>query len=312
MMGKLLSEAELSIQRNNFVEFGCVSEVGQIQSLLLKHPRSAFVGQKNIQQQWQRLNYLALPDYERALQEYENFVSLLKDIVPDISFLPEHGQTGLDSIYVHDSSIMTKKGFILTKMGKKEREGEPGAVGEFLKRLDVPIIGSISGEGLLEGGDIVLWDKKTLFVGLGYRTNEEGIRQLRGFTKNDIEEFIVVPLPHWKGPGDVLHLMSLISPIDYDLAVVYSRLLPVPFRNWLVQRSVKLIEVPDSEFESMGCNVLALAPRRCIMIEGNPLTRKKLLDEEVEVMEYRGEEISLKGAGGPTCLTRPLLRLEGD
>jgi len=289
---------------------GCVSEVGQIQRLLLKHPRTAFLGPENIQQQWQGLNYLDPPDYEKALKEYEAFVHLLKDFVPDISFLPEHEKTGLDSIYVHDSSIMTKRGLILTNMGKKERAGEPGAVGEFIDGLSVPIIGSISGEGRLEGGDVVLWDAQTLCVGLGYRTNEEGIRQLREITKGDIKEFVVVPLPHWKGPEDVLHLMSLISPIDYDLAVVYSRLLPVPFRNWLIRRSVKLIEVPDSEFDSMGCNVLAVAPRRCIVIEGNPQTRQKLLDEGVEVWEYSGEEISNKGAGGPTCLTRPLLRTE--
>ena len=292
------------------MKFGCVSEVGQIQRLLLKHPGSAFLGPENIQQQWQELNYLAPPDYKKSLKEYENFVRLLKDFVPDVTYLPEHKKTGLDSIYVHDSSVMTKRGLILANMGKKEREGEPAAVGEFLDGLDVPVIGSISGEGRLEGGDVVLWDSRTLCVGLGYRTNEEGIRQLREFTKNDIEELIVVPLPHWKGPDNVLHLMSLISPIDYDLAVVYSRLLPASFREWLIRRSVKLIEVPDSEFESMGNNVLALAPRRCIMIEGNPQTRQKLLDEGVEVMEYSGKEISVKGAGGPTCLTRPLLREE--
>ena len=292
------------------MKFGCVSEVGQIRRLLLKHPRSAFLGPENIQRQWQELNYSDPPDFEKSLKEYEAFVHLIKDFVSDISFLPEHKKTGLDSIYVHDSSVMTKKGLILANMGKKEREREPMAVGEFLDGLDVPIVGKISGEGRLEGGDVVLWDAWTLCVGLGYRTNEEGIRQLREFTNNDIEEFIVVPLPHWKGPDDVLHLMSLISPIDYDLAVVYSRLLPVPFRNWLIRRSVKLIEVPESEFESMGNNVLALAPRRCIMIEGNPKTRQKLLDEGVEVMEYSGEEISVKGAGGPTCLTRPLLRAE--
>ena len=292
------------------MKFGCVSEIGQIQRLLLKHPKSAFGGPENIQQQWQGLNYLAPPDYEKALKEYENFVHLLKDFVPDIKYLPEHKKTGLDSIYVRDSSVMTKKGLILTNMGKKKRRGEPAAVGEFLNGWDVPIVGSITGQGCLEGGDVVLWDKGTLCVGLGYRTNEEGIRQLREITKGDIKEIIVVPLPHWEGPSDVLHLMSMISPIDFDLAVVYSRLLPVPFRNWLLQRSVKLIEVPDSEFESMGCNVLALAPRKCIMIEGNPQTRQKLLDEGVDVMEYSGKEISAKGAGGPTCLTRPLLRTE--
>ena len=292
------------------MKFGCVSEVGQIQRLLLKHPRSAFLGPENIQQQWEGLNYLAPPDYEKAQKEYDNFVHLLKKFVPDITYLPEHKKTGLDSIYVHDSSVMTKNGLILANMGKNEREGEPAAVCEFMNGLDVPIVGSISGEGRLEGGDVVLWDDRTLCVGLGYRTNEEGIRQLREFTKNDIKEFIVVPLPHWQGPDDVLHLMSLISPIDFDLAVVYSRLLPVPFRKWLIRRSVKLIEVPDSEFESMGCNILSLAPRQCIMIEGNPQTRQKLLDEGVEVLEYSGNEISAKGAGGPTCLTRPLLRTE--
>ncbi len=289
---------------------GCVSEVGQIRRLLLKHPRSAFLGPEHIQRQWTGLNYSGPPEFEKALKEYDDFTRLLKDFVPDISFLPEHKSTGLDSIYVHDSSIMTKNGLILPNMGKKEREGEPGAVGEYLNGWDIPIVGSISGDGRLEGGDVVLWDRETICVGLGYRTNKEGIRQLHEFTKNDVKEFMTVPLPHWKGPGDVLHLMSLISPIDYDLAVVYSPLLPVFFRDWLIRRSVKLIEVPDSEFDSMGCNVLALAPRRCIMIEGNPQTRQKLLDEGVDVFEYRGKEISAKGAGGPTCLTRPLSRTE--
>ncbi len=292
------------------MKFGCVSEVGQILCLLLKHPRTAFRGPESIKREWRELNYLDPPDFEKALKEYEAFVHILKNFVPDISFLPEHKNTGLDSIYVHDSSIMTKNGLILTNMGKKERAGEPGAVGKYMNGLDVPIIGSISGEGRLEGGDVVLWDKETICVGLGCRTNKEGIRQLREFTKDDVKEFNIVPLPHWKGPGDVLHLMSLISPIDYNLAVVYSPLLPVPFRNWLIERSVKLIEVPDFEFESMGCNVLAVAPRRCIVIEGNPQTRQKLLDEGVEVLEYSGEEISAKGAGGPTCLTRPLFRAE--
>ena len=289
---------------------GCVSEVGQIRRLLLKHPRCAFLGPEHIQRQWTGLNYSGPPEFEKALKEYDDFTRLLKDFVPDISFLPEHKNTGLDSIYVHDSSIMTKNGLILPNMGKKEREGEPGAVGEYMNGWDIPIVGSISGDGRLEGGDVVLWDKETICVGLGYRTNKEGIRQLHEFTKNDVKEFMTVPLPHWKGPSDVLHLMSLISPIDYDLAVVYSPLLPVFFRDWLIRRSVKLIEVPDSEFDSMGCNVLALAPRRCIMIEGNPQTRQKLLDEGVDILEYRGKEISAKGAGGPTCLTRPLSRTE--
>jgi N-dimethylarginine dimethylaminohydrolase len=118
-----------------------------------------------------------------------------------------------------------------------------------------------------------------------------------------------VPLPHWKGPDDVFHLMSVISPIDKDLAVVYSKLLPVPFRQELIDRGIKFIEVPDSEFETMGCNILAVAPRKCLMLEGNETTKNKLINENVEVIEFKGDEICRKGAGGPTCLTRPLLRL---
>jgi N-dimethylarginine dimethylaminohydrolase len=154
-----------------------------------------------------------------------------------------------------------------------------------------------------------LLDENTLVVGQGYRTNGEGIRQIRELTQEFIEDIIVVHLPHWQGPDDVLHLMSFLSPVDHDVALVYSRLMPVPFREFLLNREIKLLEVPDEEYETMACNVLAVAPRTCIMLEGNPRTRRLLEDEGVEVREYKGEEISKKGAGGPTCLTRPLLRI---
>ena len=155
----------------------------------------------------------------------------------------------------------------------------------------------------------MIWlDERTVVVGQGYRTNAEGINQLRELTQDLVDEIIVVPLPHWNGPGDVMHLMSNISPIDPDLAVVYSRLLTVPFRELLLERDIKLIEVPDEEYESMGCNVLSIGRRKCLQIEGNPMTRQRLEQAGVEVLTYDGREISLKGAGGPTCLTRPLQR----
>ena len=119
---------------------------------------------------------------------------------------------------------------------------------------------------------------------------------------------VVVPLPHWKGPSDVFHLMSVISPIDVDLALVYSPLLPVPFREFLLSRGTSLVEVPEAEFDTMGCNVLTVAPRVCVMMEGNPETRMRLESSGVEVHIYRGEEISAPGEGGPTCLTRPIMR----
>src|SRR5690606_23521854 len=147
----------------------------------------------------------------------------------------------------------------------------------------------------------------TLVVGLGYRTNAEGVRQLRGLLGADVE-VVEVPLPHWHGEGDVMHLMSLVSPVDRDLAVVYSPLMPVPFRQLLLERGLKLVEVADEEFESMACNVLALAPRRCLMLAGNPRTRAALEKAGADVVEYAGNEISVKGAGGPTCLTRPIAR----
>jgi N-dimethylarginine dimethylaminohydrolase len=290
------------------MKFSGQSEVDQIKSLLLKHPKDAFISQDNLQSQWRELNYLASPDYEKALEEYDSFVEYLKKSIPEIYYLPQNDKTGLDSIYVHDPVIITNKGAVLCSMGKERRRAEPQAAGEYLLDLGIPILGTITGEGKLEGGDVVWFDERTLAVGLGYRTNEEGIRQLKALTRHFVDEFVVVPLPHWKGPDDVLHLMSLISPLDHDLAVVYSRLLPVSFREWLLRRGIQLLEVPDSEFETMACNILAVSPKRCIVISGNPQTNQLLEDKGTEVWEYEGEEISMKGAGGPTCLTRPLLR----
>jgi arginine deiminase len=290
------------------MKYGCSSEVGEIKSLLLKHPREAFIAQENIDDQWIDLNYLGRPDFGKAVEEYENFVALLQKIVPEIHYLPQNDKTGLDSLYVHDPVMITEHGAILCRMGKELRKEEPLAVGEFLNGRVVPILGAIEDPGKLEGGDVVQFDAQTLAVGQSYRTNAEGIRQLRELTKDFIKELVVVPLPHWNGPADVLHLMSVISPVAHDCALVYSRLIPVPFREWLLERGIALIEVPDLEYETMACNVLAVAPRKCIMLSGNSVTKQLLEKAGIEVREYSGEEISKKGAGGPTCLTRPISR----
>ena len=164
--------------------------------------------------------------------------------------------------------------------------------------------------GLLEGGDVAWLDGRTIAVGRGYRTNDAGIAQLRALLGDRVDEFITVALPHWRGAGDVFHLMSIISPVDRDLAVVYSPLMPVPFRERLLAEGKTLIEVPDEEFARMGANILAIAPRRCVLLDGNPITRAKLEAAGAEVLTYEGSEISVKGGGGPTCLTRPLVRQE--
>ena len=197
---------------------------------------------------------------------------------------------------------------ILCRMGKAARSTEPQAQADTFRETGIPVLGEIIGDGRLEGGDVAWLDEDTVAVGRGYRTNQEGIRQLTELLGDGVEEVIEVPLPHWRGPSDVFHLMSILSPVDRDLALVYSPLLPVPFREYLLARGVSLVEVPEEEFESMGCNVLAVAPRVCVMLDGNPLTRERLEAAGAQVHTYRGEEISVPGGGGPTCLTRPILR----
>jgi N-dimethylarginine dimethylaminohydrolase len=284
------------------------SDIAAIGSVLIKHARDAFVSQETCDSQWQQLNYKARPDFAKAVDEYDGFVEILRNSDIDIHFLSLDNRVGLDSIYTRDASVACSRGVILCNMGKSARRTEPSAQEAAYREMEIPIIGAISGDGQVEGGDVVWIDRRTLAVGRGYRTNDEGIRQLRTLLGGCIDELIVVPLPHWRGPGDVFHLMSIISPIDHNLALVYSPLLAVPFRETLLERGYELVEVPDSEFESMGCNVLALALRKCIVLAGNPQTKSRLEQAGVEICEYEGLEISLKGGGGPTCLTRPIVR----
>ncbi len=285
-----------------------LSEVGEITRLVLKHARDAFGDQHTVDAEWRPLNFTSRPDFSKAVEEYDRFLDLLVSSGASLQFLPQASGTGLDSIYVRDASVVCDRGVILCSMGKEPRAGEPAAQAAAYKNWDVPIAGEIRTPGLLEGGDVVWLDSGTVVVGRGYRTNDEGIRQLREILGASIDELIVVPLPHWKGPGDVFHLMSILSPVDDDLAVVYSPLMPVPLRERLLARGMQLVEVPPEEFESMGANVLTIAPRRCIMVAGSPRTRALLERAQAEVLVYSGAEISLKGGGGPTCLTRPIGR----
>ena len=290
------------------MRIGALSEVREIKRLILRHPRDAFISDDHIRDQWQPLNYLGRPDYQRAVAQYDRFVELFRGRDIEINFLPGHDRCSLDAIYVRDATVLSKNGGIVCNMGKVQRQAEPRVAASYFQQLGVPIRGAITGEGRLEGGDVVWFDERTIVVGRGYRTNDEGIRQLKELLADDFDDLVVVPLPHWQNPADVLHLMSILSPIDHDLALVYSPLLPVPFREWLLSRGIRLLEVPDSEFASMACNVLAVAPRKCFMLAGNPATKALLEREGAQIWEYDGHEISVKGGGGPTCLTRPILR----
>ena len=283
--------------------------VDPIKKILLKHPKSAFINQKTINEQYLKLNYLEAPNFNKAILDYENFVSLLKSFDIELHYLPEDKSTSLDSIYTHDPCVISNNGVIICNMGKKSRLPESDTIEKFFNSMQIPILGKIKTPGILEGGDVVWIDNKTIAVGEGYRTNREGIEQLRYLLSDQVETVINVPIPHWNGPQDCLHLMSNLSPIDHNLYLVYSRLLPVSFRKYLLDENIELIDVPDEEYESMGCNVLAVAPRKVIMISGNSKTKQLLEKNNVEVYNYDGTEISIKGAGGPTCLTRPFLRL---
>ena len=288
-----------------------MNEVGRLARVVLKHPLDAFVDTETIATQWQELNFVGPPDLERAVAEYERFVATLRSVGADVSFLPRAPQTTLDSIYVRDASIVSPRGMILCRMGKPQREHEPAAQRAAFAAMTppIPVIGEIVAPGSIEGGDVIWLSDRTVVVGHGYRTNGAGIEQLRELLGDAVDEFVVVPLPHWTGESDVMHLMSLISPIDRDLVVAYSRLLPITLRKYLLRSGIELVDVPDEEFDSMATNVLAIAPRQCVMLSGNPRTRARLESAGASVIEYEGKEISVKGAGGPTCLTRPIARV---
>jgi len=286
----------------------CLDETGRLIKVVIKHARDAFVGPEAIAAGWRALNFTAPPDFDRAVAEYDQFVDILATAGTELCFLPKTSSAGLDSIYARDAAVVCSGGVIGCAMGKAQRTWEPAAQLAAMPQFGIPVAGEIRKPGRLEGGDVVWLDPRTVVVGRGYRTNDEGIRQFRSLLGDTIDEVVVVSLPHWKGPGDVFHLMSMISPVDRDLAVVYSPLLPVPFRELLLERGMRLVEVPDEEFDSMGANVLALGDRRCVMVAGSPRTRVLLERAGAEVRVYAGTEISLKGGGGPTCLTRPVER----
>jgi arginine deiminase len=280
----------------------------KLHMVILKHPRDAFISQEHLRKHYERFNYINEPDYIKAQAEFEQFLTIIKEHVTEIEFLPLSETVGLDSLYAHDPVKFTKKGAIILKSGKKLRQPEADAYKEFLQEKNIAIVGELTGDAVADGGDLVWLDERTLLVGRGYRTNDEAIRQIRAITAGMVDEFIIVPLPHDRGEEECLHLMSFISIVDENLAVVHSRLMPVFLRQYLIKRGFELIEVPDEEYHNLGCNVLALAPRVCVMVSGNPSTKEQLLKAGATVYEYEGNEISYLGTGGPTCLTCPVVR----
>lgn len=288
--------------------FGSQSMVAPLRRVVVKRPPEAFASAERIAGEWPELGFLAAPDLARATREHDQLVAALRDAGAEVLSLPAAEGTTLDSIYVHDPGLVTGAGAIVFRTGKPERRGEGPALARALEGWGVPLLGEVAGEAMAEGGDTLWLDARTLVVGRGFRTNAAGVLQLRALLGPLGVEVVEVHLPCWDGADGLLHLQSVISLLDEDLALVYRRPLPVPLLELLEARGVRLLDVPEEEYAALGCNVLALAPRRILMLSGLPRTRARLEGAGCRVHTFEGEEIARKGNGGPTCLTRPLLR----
>jgi dimethylargininase len=281
------------------VSYGARSMTDPLRRVLVRAPQEADAGR------WREYGWRAEPDFGAAVAEHEAFRALLEEAGAEV--LIAEGEPGNpDAIYAYDPVLVGERGAVLLRPGKDGRLGEPAALEADLARAGVPVAARIEAPGTIDGGDTLWLDRDTLLVGRGYRTNASGVEQLRAAFPD--AEVLSFDLPHWNGRAEVMHLMSLISPLDADLALVYPRLAPVRLMELLAERGIEVVDVPDDEFETMGPNVLALGPRRALALEGNDETRRRLEAAGVDVAVYKGDEISRKGDGGPTCLTRPLLR----
>lgn len=288
-------------------DFGAFNNWGTLRKVAIRNPAQAFQSDAKIDAEWQDLNFHSRPDLAKALKEFEAVETILKSTGAEVIHLPAGPGLTLDSLYTHDALVVTPNGLVKPRMGKPQRRKEADANGAHLESLGFPIAGEIGGDGKLEGGDLVWLDRHTLIAGVGYRTNIEGVMQLQELAGGDVE-VLWFDMPHYKGRTDVFHLMSVLSPLDHDLAVVYLPLMPVRLVELLESRGVKFVHVPDQEFDTMGCNVLALGPRHAMMVEGNPETHHRMREAGVRVEVISGYDICRKGEGGPTCMTRPLVR----
>ena len=255
---------------------------------------------------WSEYGWHAEPDASRLAAQHEGLCDALEQAGAEVVVGEPAADGNVDSIYVFDPALMTDAGAILLRPGKESRQDEVPSIRADLEANGIPIAAELTVPGLAEGGDTLWLDEQTLVVGLGYRTNATGVARIALALPG--VDVLTVDLPHHRGRGEVLHLLSLISPLDDDLALVYPQLMPVRLVQLLEERGVRMIQVPVDEFESMGCNVLALGPRVVLALDGNPETRRRMEAAGVEVRVYSGDDLSRKGDGGPTCLTRPLER----
>ena len=275
---------------------------GALRRVYVRPPRAEDAGA------WEPYGWHAAPDPEAAAAEHAELVQILGGTGADVLVGTAQVPGDPDAIYAYDPVLPTDRGVVLLRPGKEGRRGEPAAHRADLDAAGVPILAELVAPATAEGGDLCFLDRRTLLAGLGYRTNETAVTQLRDLLGPHGVEVIAFDLPHFHGPAECLHLLSFLSPLDANLVVGYPPMMPVRLVELLGARGIDIVEVPDEEFPTMGPNVLALGPRRALALEGNPVTAERMRAVGVTVQTYRGEEISRKGDGGPTCLTRPLLR----
>ncbi|HEY8777161.1 MAG TPA: arginine deiminase family protein [Gaiellaceae bacterium] len=279
--------------------FGGQTMVARLRRVLVRPPDPGSLAH------WSRFAWRAAPDPGRLLVEHDEFCNILSEFGAEVVVGEAPIEADPDAIYTHDPSLISDEGAIVLRPGKELRRAEVPAAAADLQAAGVPILASLDAPACAEGGDIVWLNEETLLVGWSYRTNGPGIAALQQHLPR--VDVIALDLPHYRGAGEVLHLMSVISMLDRDLALVYPPLAPVRLLQLLSEHGVRTIEVPDDELDTLGPNVLALAPRVALAVEGNPQTRRRMEQAGVDVTLYAGAELS-KGDGGPTCLTRPLLR----
>ncbi|CAM4233747.1 dimethylarginine dimethylaminohydrolase family protein [Deinococcus marmoris] len=279
------------------------SMTAPLRRVLVKRPDSAFAVDDPVA--W---HYTARPDLAAAQAEHDAFTAILRGAGAEVVYHEVDQPMRADSVFVYDPALITNDGAILLQLGKALREGEEAALGQQFEALGIPVIGRLTGEQRAEGGDMFWLDDRTLAVGRTFRTNEAGVAALRALLEPRGVTVLAYDMPVYDGAEACLHLMSVISPLAPDAAVVYPRLMPVPLWQELQRRDMRLIEIPDAEFPTQASNVLALSPTTCLMLAGNPVTQQRLEEAGFTVHTYVGEELSLKAEGGPTCLTKPLLR----
>jgi len=290
------------------IRFNGHSMVGVLERVLVCSPRAAGWNQPERVARWRELGFHHAPDFAKAQAQHESLCQELISGGAEIVEITPCDALSLDAVFTHDASLVTDFGLIVMHPGKPNREAEGAHHGAFGQSIGIPTFGTIEAPGTTESGDILWIDAETLLIGQGYRTNAAGIRQMRELVTPKGLEVLSAPLLYGNGPSECLHLMSLISLLDVRTALVDLPWLAVETVELLKSRGYRFIEIDYSERATLACNVLSLGNNRLLAIEENQKTNAKLSQAGFDVRTFPGSEICINGSGGPTCLTRPLLR----